>query len=202
MRINSICVFCGSSLGRRPEFREAAESLGREIGQRNLTLVYGGGDVGLMGAVARTALDAGGSVIGVIPESLVDQEIPFDNQAELRVVGNMHERKATMAELSDAFIALPGGFGTLEEFFEVITWLQLGIHSKPCGLMNVNNYYDKLLEFLDHAVEEFFIDKLNREMIVSAEDPAVMIDRLAGFQPQTTSKAEWIRRVSGQPPSS
>ncbi|HUW13230.1 MAG TPA: TIGR00730 family Rossman fold protein, partial [Anaerolineae bacterium] len=139
-----ICVFCGSSPGSRPEFVEAAVQLGEDLARRGITLVYGGGRVGMMGALARGALDAGGEVIGVIPRDLVDQEVAYTDLLDLRVVDTMHERKALMVELAQGFIALPGGLGTLEEFAEVLTWAQLGIHRKPCGVLNVCHYYDSL----------------------------------------------------------
>ena len=146
-----ICVFCGSQVGRRPLYAAAATALGTLLAQRGIGLVYGGGKIGLMGVVADAALAAGGEVIGVIPERLMNRELGHGGVTDLRVVDSMHERKAMMSELSDGFIALPGGYGTFEEFFEVVTWMQLGIQSKPCGLLNVGGYYDMLLALLDHA---------------------------------------------------
>lgn len=181
MEIKSICVYCGSSPGKSPDYMRAARSLGSEIGKRGLTLVYGGAGVGLMGEVARSSIEAGGSVVGVIPEALTGQEIASTDAIELHVVKDMHERKAVMADLADGFIALPGGFGTFEEFFEALTWLQLGIHSKPCGLLNVNGYYDGLLKFLDHAVEELFIYEPHRDQIIASDDASFLIDELTAY---------------------
>ena len=175
MAIQSVCVYCGSSPGRSPVYLNAAKDLGAEFGKRGITLVYGGSGVGLMGEVARSAIASGGKVIGVITQALLEQNVAFDGLFELRVVKDMHERKSVMAELSEGFIALPGGYGTYEEFFEMLTWLQLGIHSKPCGLLNVDGYYDKLLEFLDHAVDEQFIHKPHRALILASDQPGALI---------------------------
>ncbi len=152
--MNRISIFCGSSNGTRPEYLQVARRTGSLLADRGIGLVYGGANVGLMGAVADAALAKGGYVIGVIPRALVEKEVAHKHLTDLRVVGSMHERKATMAELSDAFIALPGGFGTMEEFVEVLTWSQLGLHAKPCGLLNVSGYYDPLLAFFRHAVRK------------------------------------------------
>jgi uncharacterized protein (TIGR00730 family) len=152
--------------------------------------VTGGGRVGLMGVVADSAMDAGGDVIGVIPEALAAKEVAHAGLTELRVVGSMHERKALMAELSDGFVALPGGFGTLEEFFEVLTWAQLGLHPKPCGLLNVAGYYDPLLSLLDHAVQEQFLRSAHRALVIEEKDPERLLDRLAAFRPRGAEK--WI----------
>ena len=198
--IKGVCVFCGSSPGRGPVYMRAAEDLGSEIARRGMTLVYGGASVGLMGMVARTVLDAGGRVIGVIPESLKDQEIVQDGLLEMYIVSSMHERKAKMVELSDAFIALPGGFGTLEEFFEVITWAQLGIHVKPCGLLNISGYYDKLLSFLDDAVEEGFIYGLHRDVILTANNPSELIEKMQSYKPVRHSKTLWARQMENGDP--
>ena len=196
MEINCICVYCGSSPGRQPEYVQAAQALGAEIGRRGIRLVYGGARVGLMGEVARAALAAGGKVIGVMPQALVDQEIACVSDIELRVVKDMHERKAAMADLSDGFIAMPGGFGTFEEFFEVLTWQQLGIHSKPCGLLNIQGYYDGLLSFINHAVEEMFIHHINKDLILVSKDPAQLIEQFLQFQPVSMNKARWVREMS------
>ena len=150
-------MFCGSHSGSQAAYSRGAASLGRALSRRNLELVYGGASIGLMGIVADAVIDAGGSAIGIIPQSLVDKEIAHPGLSELRVVGSMHERKANMAKLSDAFIALPGGIGTLEELFEILTFAQLGFHHKPCGLLNIEGYYDRLIDFLDHAVRESFV---------------------------------------------
>ncbi len=176
--MNSVCVFTGSSNGSKVIYREAAQSLGREAAQRNMTLVYGGATVGLMGAVADAALDAGGSVIGILPEALAELEIAHTRLSELRIVDSMHTRKMAMAEASDAFIALPGGLGTLEEIFEVWTWTQLGVHAKPLGFLNVGGYYDSLFTFLDQAVQSGFIRPAHRELAQSHTDPSALLDLL------------------------
>jgi len=177
-----ICVFCGSSAGRNPAYRDAAEALGRLLAREGIGLVYGGSSVGLMTAVADAALAAGGEVIGVIPHSLVAKEIAHPGLSALHVVGTMHERKALMAELADGFVALPGGMGTFDEFFEVVTWAQLGIHVKPCGLLNVGGYYDRLTAFLDHAVAEGFVKGEHREMIVVEERPEALLERFRAYR--------------------
>lgn len=196
MEINSICVYCGSSPGRQPEYVQAAQALGADIGKRGIRLVYGGARVGLMGEVARAALTAGGKVIGIMPKALVDQEIACVSEIELRVVNDMHERKAAMADLSDGFIAMPGGFGTFEEFFEVLTWQQLGIHAKPCGLLNIQGYYDGLLSFIDHAAEEMFIHHSNKDLILASKDSAQLIEQFLEFQPVKMNKARWVREMA------
>ncbi|MBT3880148.1 MAG: TIGR00730 family Rossman fold protein, partial [Candidatus Scalindua sp.] len=152
-----LCVYCGSSSGRQPGYAQVARQLAHAMVSKNIDLVYGGASVGIMGEIANAVLGEGGDVIGVIPKGLFAKEVAHTGITELREVGSMHERKALMADLSDGFIALPGGLGTIEEIFEIITWSQLGMHRKPCGLLNVNNYYDKLIGFLDHAVSEQFI---------------------------------------------
>jgi uncharacterized protein (TIGR00730 family) len=188
-----VCVYCGSSPGRDPAYREAAVALVRTLAERGLGVVYGGAHVGLMGVVADEALAAGAEVIGVIPQALVDREIAHTGLDDLRVVGSMHERKAQMAELADAFVALPGGLGTLEELFEVATWAQLGLHVKPCGLLNVLGYYDGLAGMLDHAVAERFLRPENRAIITVEADPGAMIDALAAWQPPARVD-KWIDR--------
>jgi len=177
--LNRVCIFCGSSTGVRPDYREAAETIAAHLAQRRIDIVFGGGCVGLMGVVADTALAHGGHVIGVIPSALVAREIAHRGLPDLRIVSSMHERKALMASLSDAFIALPGGFGTLEEFFEVVTWTQLGLHRKPCGLLNVAGYYDPLVALIDRAVADGFIQPANRGIVVTESDPEALIDRLS-----------------------
>jgi uncharacterized protein (TIGR00730 family) len=167
-----ICVFCGSAVGARAEYAGAADELGRAMAERGYGMVFGGGSVGLMGVAADAVLAAGGEAVGVIPDVIVDREIGHGGVTELRVVRTMHERKAAMAEQSDAFIALPGGFGTMDEFMEIVTWAQLGIHSKPCVLVNVAGYYDALLQFMDAAVEEGFIRAENRALVRVARDAA------------------------------
>ncbi|MGH9586353.1 MAG: TIGR00730 family Rossman fold protein [Acidobacteriaceae bacterium] len=171
-----ICVFCGSAVGARAEYSAAAGELGRAIAERGYGMVFGGGSVGLMGVAADAVLEAGGEVVGVIPDVIVDREIGHDGVTELRVVRTMHERKAAMADRADAFIALPGGFGTMDEFMEIVTWAQLGIHSKPCVLVNVAGYYDALLRFMDGAVEEGFIRAENRALVRVARDAAEALE--------------------------
>jgi uncharacterized protein (TIGR00730 family) len=178
--LRRICVFCGSSPGENSIYEQAAQSMGRLLCRRGIELVYGGGNVGLMGALANACLEAGGHVIGVIPQSLVDQEVAHGGLTELRVVASMHERKFLMAELSDAFIALPGGYGTWEELFEMLTWSQLKIHRKICAILNVNGYYDPLLKMADKAVGEGFLRASNRAILLADTDPERLVDRVAG----------------------
>jgi hypothetical protein len=173
-----ICIFCGSSTGARTDYRVAAETIALELTRRGIGIVFGGGCVGLMGIVADTALAHGGHVIGVIPSAMVTREIAHRGLPDLRIVASMHERKALMASLSDAFIALPGGFGTFEEFCEVVTWTQLGLHQKPCGLLNVAGYYDPLVTLFDRAVADGFIRPENRGIVLADSDPAALIDRV------------------------
>jgi uncharacterized protein (TIGR00730 family) len=189
-----LCVFAGSSTGRELEYRRAAEDLGRALANRRIDLVYGGARVGLMGVVADAALASAGRVLGVIPESLVAKEVAHEGLSELRVVSSMHERKAVMAELADGFIALPGGWGTLEEFFEVLTWGQLGLHRKPCGLLNARGYFDGLLSFVEHSIQEGFVRSEYRAMISVASSPGELIDLLEAYEPPVVEK--WIDRVS------
>lgn len=188
--LKRICVFCGSSIGSRPEYRAAAEALGGMLAARGIDLVFGGGRVGLMGVVADAALARGGRVTGVIPEALVAREIAHQNLPDLRIVASMHERKATMAGLADAFVALPGGFGTFEEFFEVVTWTQLGLQGKRCGLLNVLGFYDPLLAQVDRAISDGFVKPANRDLIVTAADPHDLLDLLA--RPLAAPVAKWI----------
>ncbi len=190
---NSICVFCGSSFGKDPDYKEAARSLGATLANKSITLVYGGGNVGLMGAVADAALEAGGEVIGVIPQALVEREISHEHLTKLHVVGSMHERKALMSGLSDGFVALPGGNGTLEEFFEVLTWAQLGEHRKPCGLLNVSGYYDPLLNVLDHMVDKGFLAEKHRSIVRVESSPEDMLKALYQYVPPDTVK--WIDKT-------
>jgi uncharacterized protein (TIGR00730 family) len=188
--LSSICVFCGSNAGADPAYLQAAQAVGRGLAQRGVRVVYGGGKVGMMGAVADAARDAGGEVTGVIPQAIFDLEIGHTGLDDLRVVGSMHERKALMAELSDAFIALPGGIGTLEELFEVYTWAQLGIHAKPLGLMDVVGYYRPLVAFLDHAVHERFVRRETRTLLAVSDDLDDLIGALETREPVTRHK--WI----------
>jgi uncharacterized protein (TIGR00730 family) len=178
-----VCVFCGSSAGARPVFAEATRGFGQALTAAGLGAVYGGGGGGLMGALADAVIEAGGSIVGVIPRQLVERELAHRSIAELRIVGSMHERKQTMADLSDAFVALPGGAGTMEEFSEIWTWAQLGIHRKPVGLLNVAGYYTPYLTFLDHMVEEGFLTTANRELVLVETKPEALLARLQRYEP-------------------
>jgi uncharacterized protein (TIGR00730 family) len=189
MQIKRVCVNCGSSPGFNRVYIEAARKLGSALVRCNLELVYGGADVGLMGEVANTVMQAGGTAIGVIPQSLI-HKVSHRGLTQLHVVASMHERKQMMVELSDAFIALPGGFGTLEEMTEILTWAQLGFHEKPCGLINVSSYFDSFLSFLDHAVSEGFMKQEHREMLLVSEDPEVLLERLRSYVAPKIEK--WI----------
>lgn len=189
-----VCVFTGSNRGARPEYGEAAGELGRLLADRGIGVVYGGARVGLMGTLADAALAAGGEVVGVIPAALVAKEVAHTGLTDLRVVESMHQRKALMSDLADAFIALPGGWGTLEEFFEVLTWAQLGLHRKPCGLLNVHRYFDGLLAFLSHTIDEGFVRSEYAAMIAVAATPGALLDRLASSTPPAVEK--WLDRAS------
>jgi len=191
-RVQRICVFCGASPGARPAYREATTELARLLVADGIGVVYGGGGVGLMGALADAVRADGGEVIGVIPRALVEREIAHRDVSDLRVVGSMHERKALMADLSDAFIALPGGIGTLEELFEVYTWAQLGLHRKPLGLLDVAGYYGPLGAMLDHAVQQRFVRPETRAMLVLEESLDALLERFAGWEPPGVRK--WIER--------
>lgn len=188
--MNAICVYCGSSPGRDPAYAEAAEALAGEIAGRGLELVYGGAAKGLMGRLADAALAAGGRVTGVIPQALVDKEIAHEGLTELYVVSSMHERKALMAGRATGFVALPGGIGTLEEIIETLTWGQLGLHAKPCGLLNVRGYFDPLTAFLDHAEAEGFLRGAHRDMLLVDDDAAALLDRFEGWEPPSVRK--WV----------
>jgi uncharacterized protein (TIGR00730 family) len=185
-----ICVFCGSSRGLNPAFAAAAAELGTLLARRGIGVVYGGGNVGLMGVLADSVIAAGGEVIGVIPHGLVARELAYTNATKLHIVNSMHERKAMMASLADAFIALPGGFGTLEEFCEAVTWTQLGVHAKPCGLLNVAGFYDGLLAFLAHALEQEFLRPTHFEIVVSHAEPAKLVERLEQWTPPEVPR--WV----------
>jgi uncharacterized protein (TIGR00730 family) len=191
--VKRVCVFSGSSPGADVAYRAAAVDLGHRLADRGIELVYGGASVGLMGAVADAAMEGGGHVIGVIPQSLVDREVAHVALSDLRVVDSMHERKALMAELSDAFVALPGGVGTLEELFEIYTWNQLGLHAKPLGLFNVRGYFDGLARFLDHAVAERFVTRTHRAMLLVEEDLGALLDGLAAWE--APAQPKWIDRA-------
>ncbi|KAI3745736.1 hypothetical protein L6452_08142 [Arctium lappa] len=193
-RFKSVCVFCGSSSGKRDCYKDAALDLGQELVARKLDLVYGGGSVGLMGLVSKQVYNGGGHVLGIIPKTLMCKEITGESVGEVKPVANMHQRKAEMARHSDCFIALPGGYGTLEELLEVITWAQLGIHDKPVGLLNVDGYYDSLLMFIDKAVDDGFIKPVQRHIVVSAATAKELVQKLEDYVPMhngVVSKARW-----------
>jgi len=192
MQIRSICVYCGSSRGLLPEYMETARAFGQLIAERGITLVYGGGNVGLMGAVADAALNAGGHVIGVIPQSLIEMEVAHNGLSEFFAVDNMHTRKAKMAELADAFVALPGGIGTLEEIFEVLTWNQLHIHTKPCALLNIAGYYDAMCDFLQNMVDQRFLRQENLDTLMVETDQQELLNRLEAYEPLKIEK--WVDR--------
>lgn len=190
MNFRRICVFCGSNPGVNPAYKNVAAGLARLLADRRIELVYGGGNIGLMGVLADAALEAGGRVIGVIPESLMAKEVGHQGLTELRVVGSMHERKALMADLAEGFIALPGGYGTFEEFCEVVTWSQLGLHAKPCGVLNAEGYYDPLLALFDRAVKEGFLPSDNRTLVLEERDPRRLLEKMSEFRAPAVGK--WI----------
>jgi uncharacterized protein (TIGR00730 family) len=192
IRIEAVCVYCGSSPGSDPAHVDAAVGLGRAVARRGLRLVYGGGHVGLMGVVADAALEAGAEVHGVITQALLDKEVGHAGVTELHVVDTMHERKARMADLAGGFIMLPGGFGTLDEFFEALTWTQLGVHAKPCGILDVNGYFDPLVRFLDSATQQRFVTQAHRDMVLVDQDPDGLLERLASWTSPTIDK--WLDR--------
>ncbi len=192
MTTKRICIFCGSSIGADPAFATAAKAVGEVLAHRGLELVYGGGNVGLMGIVADAALKAGGRVTGVIPQSLVDRELAHLEISDLRIVSSMHERKAMMADLSDAFIALPGGYGTLEELCEILTWAQLGLHQKPFGLLNVDQFYASFIAQIDHAVRMKFIRPQHRDLLMTSDSIEGLLEQFATFKPLPVHK--WIGR--------
>lgn len=189
-RLKNICVYCGSSPGRLEAYAASARALAESLVNRNIGLVYGGAGIGIMGQVADHVLKLGGSAVGVIPEALVRKEVAHKNLSELHITQSMHERKTLMAELSDGFIALPGGIGTLEELFEIWTWAQLGIHDKPCGLLNVEGYFDPLIKFLDHAAEEQFISHKHRAMLFVDSDSDALLDRFVRYRPPVVER--WV----------
>jgi hypothetical protein len=190
--MKQICVFCGSSIGNRPEYAAAATAVGVGIARRGHELVYGGGNTGLMGTVANAALGAGGKVIGVIPSVMVDKELAHQGLTQLHVVNTMHERKAMMAVFADAFVILPGGFGTMDELYEILTWAQLGFHRKPIAILNVCGYYDPMLTFIDHLVDEGFVKQDHREVIVVGDDPDALLTRIESYQPPLVDK--WLKQ--------
>lgn len=190
MKIKNICVYCGSSSGKNPAYSLAATQLAQALCERNIGLVYGGGAVGIMGTVADAVLAAGGEVIGVIPRALAVKEVAHESLSELHVVASMHDRKAMMAELADGFIALPGGWGTLEELFEMLTWAQLGFHDKPCGLLNVEGYYDGLIGFLENAFEQQFVNELYRPILMTADEPTALLEQFSTYRAPKVRK--WV----------
>jgi len=194
--MKTLCIYCGSSPGGRPEYAAAALAAGQALVRRGIGLVYGGGNVGMMGQVADAVIEAGGEVIGVIPHHLADKELAHERATQMIRVDSMHERKQRMADLSDGFIALPGGIGTLEELFETLTWLQLGLHRKPIGLLNVEGLFDKMLAFLDHMVAERFLKPEHRALLLVAEDMEVLIEAMQAFTPPDAGK--WLDRVAGE----
>jgi len=189
-RFQRLCIFCGSQRGREPLYAAAAADMARLLAQHGITVVYGGGHVGMMGVLAEATLAAGGKVIGVIPEGLKRRELAHSNLTQLIVTRTMHERKQRMAELSDGFVALPGGFGTFEEFCEIVTWAQLGLHEKPCGLLNVNGYYDPLLAMFDHALHEGFLRPQYRGLVLTASESAALLAEMRGWRPPALEK--WL----------
>jgi uncharacterized protein (TIGR00730 family) len=191
-----LCVFCGSSPGANPKYMKAAREIGHLLAGRCIGLVFGGGRVGIMGEIAKAVLDEGGEVIGVIPKKLADRKVAFTEIPDLRIVNSMHERKALMMELSDGFIAIPGGLGTIEEFFEVLTWAQLGLHRKPCGLLNVCHYYNKLIRFLDYVADQKFIEPEHRSMILIDDDPEKLLKKFEIYKPPEVDKAKWALRMT------
>jgi uncharacterized protein (TIGR00730 family) len=191
--INSICLFCGASPGSNPAYRDAAHRFGEVLAERNITLIYGGGSVGLMGVAADACLAKGGKVVGVIPRLLMEKEVGHAGVTEMHVVETMHERKALMTQMSDAFIALPGGYGTLDELFESLTWLQLSYHTKPIGLLNVAGFFDQLIGFLDHAHGERFLREQHRASLQVDTDLGVLIDKLRAAEAPDTGK--WLDRA-------
>ena len=197
-KLKRICVFCGSSPGARPEYLQAATELGNEFLKRDIGLVYGGADVGTMGRIASTVLHGGGEVIGVIPAGLVKKEVAYKEIQDLRIVDTMHERKALMNELSDGFISLPGGLGTFEEFFEAMAWGQLGIHRKPCGILNVSNFYSKMMAFLEHAVAEQFMQPAHLDMLLVEDQSPALLELMEVYKPPGVDKASWIKKLHAE----
>lgn len=199
--LKAVCIYCGSSFGTKPAYLHAAQAMGRTLAERGIELVYGGGNVGLMGAAADAALVAGGRVLGVIPERLMQREVGHRGISQLFVVRTMHERKDKMAQLSDGFVALPGGIGTLDELFEMMTWLQLGYHAKPVGVLDVDGYYDKLWAFLRHAVEEGFVRQEQFDQWIVAREPGELLDRMRAFRAVDADRslARKLQRAPGTP---
>lgn len=190
-----ISVFCGSSPGIDKEYTIVAKELGQALVNNGLGLVFGGGAVGLMGVIARSVMEKGGEVVGVIPEAMVKKELALKELTDLRIVGSMHERKALIAELSDGFIAMPGGLGTIEEIFEALTWSQLGIHNKPCGFLNARNYFHQLIKFLDHMSDQHFLNEKHRSMIIVENDPETLLAKFKSYQHPDVDKSAWALKM-------
>lgn len=191
-----ICVFCGSSPGAQPEYADMAVTLGKALAQNNIGLVYGGGSVGMMGLLAKSVVKNKGKVTGVITKKLFKMEVAYTELSDLRIVETMHERKAMMADLSDGFIALPGGFGTMDEIFEILTWAQLSIHRKPCGFLNVNGYYNKLIAFIDHMIGEQFINEACKTLVQMDEHPERLLEKFKAHVPVVIDKGEWAKKLA------
>ncbi len=192
-----IAVYCGSSPGKNPAYKEAAVSLGKILADRNITLVYGGGSVGLMGILARAVVEQGGNVIGVIPKAIAEMEVAYTDLQDLRIVDDMHSRKALMADLADAFIALPGGLGTVEELMEILTWSQLGFHQKPAGILNIAGFFDPMLAFLERLSEEEFIAPEHKSMLMVDNSPEGLLQRFSEYTPPRVDKAKRALKLSG-----
>jgi len=193
--LQRICVYCGSGVGGQDGYADAARALGRALVRRRVGLVFGGGRIGMMGVLAETVLQGGGEAIGVIPQDLMDKGLGLTTVTSLHVVETMHARKAMMADLADGFIAMPGGLGTAEEFLEALTWAQLGLHTKPCGLLNVHGYFDHLIRFVNHAVQEQFIDPVHRGLMLVDESPEALLAKLDAWQPPAVDKAAWATKL-------
>lgn len=194
--MKQICVFCGSSPGKNSEYIEMARLLGKALAENNIGLVYGGGSLGMMGVLANSVVNNKGSVTGIITKHLYEMEVAFTGLSDLRIVDTMHERKALMAELADGFIALPGGLGTMDEMFEILTWAQLQIHKKPCGFLNVNGYYNKLFEFIDHMISQGFIMDDCRSLLERADQPAGLLEKFRQFKPLNYDKGNWAKKLA------
>jgi uncharacterized protein (TIGR00730 family) len=197
-KIRRICVFCGSSPGTDPAYVAGARELGKTLAAEGIGLVYGGANVGMMGELADATMAAGGRVTGVIPKAIMEREVAHTELDDLRVVDSMHTRKALMADLSDGFIALPGGIGTLEEFIEVLTWAQLGLHAKPCALLNTKGYFDTLLKFLDEIATAQFMADVQRQLVLTADEPAALLETMRAFSPPAFDKAAWAKGLNGR----
>ena len=194
--LKRVCVYCGSGVGGQEAYARAARELGEAMVRRRIGLVFGGGRIGMMGILAKAVLAGGGEAVGVIPKHLEDKGLALTSVTALHVVDSMHTRKALMADLADGFIAMPGGFGTAEEFFEILTWAQLGLHVKPCGLLNVRGYFDHLIRFVDHAVEQEFIHPAHRALLIVDDSPEALLERLAAWQPPPDmDKATWATKL-------